>query len=191
MLHIVIDDIVKEFNNYLKPLVGFDEKILLMAGDISKHEKQEDTSDQNTIQNNLVLTLVNVEEEHTLKNNFPQLEENGRFVQYQPKIHLNLYLLFSANFERYSEGLKHLSYVLQFFQIHKKLTLEDPASKQKFFLYFNLLNTGFEQLNNLWMVLGSKYILSVLYKARLVVLQESSANGGLSIVEIEEKEKLN
>lgn len=191
MLNNIINNIVDEFNNYLKPLVGFDQQILLMAGDISKHEKQEDIGEHNTIQNNLVLTLVNIEEENTLRNNFPQFEENGRYIQYQPKLHLNLYLLFSANFERYDEGLKHISFVLQFFQIHQKLVLTDTVTNSKYFLYFNLQNTGFEQLNNLWMVLGSKYILSVLYKARIVVIQESPAKGGLSIVEVQDTEKQN
>jgi hypothetical protein len=76
-----------QLNEYIEPLAGDAEVIL---GNIGMHE----LPDQNQLKDKVVITLVNTEEESTLKN-FPHNQKNGNLISYiHNPVHLNLYLLF-------------------------------------------------------------------------------------------------
>jgi hypothetical protein len=136
----------------------------------------------------IYLTLVNIEEETSLKNNYPVQRIGSNIVELDPSVHMNLYLLFSANPTNYEEGLKQISRVIEFFQFNRvmNVTLND----QSYEVRFNLYNIGFENLNNLWTVLGGRYLPSVIYKARLLMFQETPPTVGPAIVEVEGTESL-
>jgi Pvc16 N-terminal domain len=189
MVHTVLNKIKEDFNNFLIPPIRAATK--LMVGDISKHEKENDGGVPDaSIENNIVLTLVNIEEENTLKNNYPIRKEDTAFITQRPTLYLNLYLLFTANFAVYEESLKHLGYVLQFFQKENKISFTDSFGNT-YNLLFSLHNIGFENMNNLWMVLGNRYIPSVIYKVRLVFIQEAPPVRGTVITAIDTNEQLN
>ena len=122
------------------------------------------------------ITLVNVEEEPTLRN-LPTVERLGGALQRQePPIHLNLYLLFSFEFLTYETSLLHLSNTIGLFQEKRVYTAANasvtnpfPAGLEK--LIFELHNMNFEALNNLWGVMGGAYFPSVIYKVRMVRIQ--------------------
>lgn len=124
----------------------------------------------------LGLTLVNLEEERTSQP-LPQLKPTtaGQVAKSNPKIRLNLHLLFSANFENnYDEALKHLAYIITFFQARNVFTpqthpgLADGIEK----LVVEMMSLGLEQQNNLWAALGAKYRPSVVYKMRMLLLED-------------------
>ena len=191
MLHKVLEEIATRFNDFLLPQSGGSNSLFkLIVGDISKNENAQDSDTADSIQNNIVLTLVNIEEEHSLKNNYPIRQDDTAFISQKPTLYLNLYLLFTANFDRYEESLKHLGYVLQFFQMNNKISFTD-AFGNTYNLLFSLHNIGFENMNNLWMVLGNRYMPSVIYKVRLVFIQESPPNQGKVITNIDTNEQLN
>jgi len=122
------------------------------------------------------ITLVNVEEEPALRN-LPTVERIGGVLQRQePPIHLNIYLLFSFEFQTYETSLLHLSNTIGLFQEKRVYTAATasvtnpfPAGLEK--LIFELHNTNFEALNNLWGVMGGAYFPSVIYKVRMVRIQ--------------------
>jgi hypothetical protein len=129
------------------------------------------------ITDNIVLSLINIEEEYTLKNE-PAIEKVGTArIRRNPPIYFNLYLLFSATIQNYDEGLKYLSRVIEFFQNKKFFTPDE---------YPGLVGTGiqrlvpefhdlsFEQYYNLYSVLGSKLFPNALYKVRLIGIQASA-----------------
>jgi hypothetical protein len=65
---------------------------------------------------NIVLTLVNIEEESTLKNQSPQKRPFLKSAVYQnPPVYLNLYILFTCNYsgDHYQLALRRLSYIIQ------------------------------------------------------------------------------
>jgi hypothetical protein len=187
MLLPVLKDIALRFNS--SQIVASGGK-RLMLGDIAKHEKERDTpGGGDTIQNNLVLTLVSVEEESSLKNNYPTRQEEAISLNQKPTLFLNLYLLFSANFDDYEEALKHLGYVLSFFQANTRISFSD-ASGDTYNLNFTLHNIGFESLHNLWTVLGGAAKPSVVYKARLIFIQGSPLNGAGLVTHIQSNEHL-
>ncbi len=75
------------------------------------------------LENQLVLTLVNVEEEKALKNSRATAGEAPGVVLYRnPPLHLNLLLLFTANYRNYETALRRLTQVLTFFQGKRHFT---------------------------------------------------------------------
>jgi hypothetical protein len=122
------------------------------------------------------LTLVNVEEERTVKTQTTAvMDDGGRISHVNPDIKLNLYMLVSANFANYSTALEHLSAVIRFFQARNVFNPKNsptlPESIGK--LVAELYTINFEQQNHLWGYLGAKYIPSVVYRLRLLAIQEA------------------
>jgi len=125
--------------------------------------------------NNLGMALVNIEEERVLKSQESITRSlDDRFVKMNPEIKLNLYVLIAAHFSDYSSGLKMLSAAISFLQGKNVFTpTNTPAMNgtiEK--LIVELYSMNFEQQNHLWGSLGSKFLPSVLYKVRLVAIQE-------------------
>jgi hypothetical protein len=130
-------------------------------------------SDENNIESdNLLITIVRIEEESTLKN-FPnqKLVENGGTFKLDkrfPKIHLNYYLLFSCTLQ-YDKAVAVIYKAIKFFQNQRKFAFS--ADEDDIELNMELCSPSFEQLNNIWGMLGGKQIPSVLYKARVSALE--------------------
>lgn len=144
---------------------------------------------------NLVLSLVNIEQESSLKNaSVYQRNEAVAIYENQP-VHLNLYVLVSANFNSgtppnngYLLALKRLSLAIKFFQgksvftpASSALSLPAPLNDlsnpeiNSLKLVLELHSLSFEQVNHLWGSLGGRQIPSVLYKVRMVTISERSA----------------
>lgn len=132
------------------------------------------SNNNNTLENRIVLTLANLEEEKTLKNGKNITELGNIKIAHPSPIHLNLYLLFSMRFTDYDSAIKHLSSVLHFFQQRPVFTRNNtptlPVGLDK--LAFDLVTMGFEQQNHLWAVFGGKHYPSVLYRAKMIQVLE-------------------
>jgi Pvc16 N-terminal domain len=139
------------------------------------------------------ITLVNVEEDRISKRPEPTRRLTDNTIVYEnPTIYLNLFLLFSVNLSSYPESLKRLSYIIQYFQYKNVFTtlnspgLPDGIDK----LILDLSTLSFQDMNNLWGILGSKYLPSVMYKLRLIKISEEFAQGDAALIhEIEIKDK--
>lgn len=170
--------IISQLNQYIPPLAGANEVVL---GNIALNE----APDQNDIRNKVVLSLVNIEEESTLKNT-PIQQNSPAGVRYvYPTVFLNLYVLFTANYPQdYDTALIRLSSVIRFFQGRKsfdinstqplpaRLDIENPEDAD-IYVTLDLYSMTFEQVNHLWGSLGGKQMPFVMYKLRLVKLQEN------------------
>jgi len=181
--------IVGEIDNYIKTKVSLPSGAKIVLDNIAKLQ---DNSGGGGSANKIILSLVNVEEDRLSKNpdNYYKTDDNKVIYKNSP-VYLNLYCLFAYNhsendselINNYEEALKYISYVVQFFQHRNVFTplnspSLDPGIEK---LLMELTTLGFEQLNHLWAVLGGKYLPSVLYKMRLVVIDESlqTASGEL------------
>lgn len=127
------------------------------------------------LQNNLVISLVNIEEEKALRyakttTVIPgQNPNDSRVITHNPVIFLNLFVLFSSNHSNYRIALNQLSAVINFFQRKLVFTGAEVGEAERLDkIVFELYSTTFEQMNHLWGVLGGKYIPSVLYKVRVL-----------------------
>lgn len=183
----MIDELLKHvednINAYLKSKLGGD-SLVIMADIAKQMTSTEGAGDEDR---GVYLTLVNIEEETCLKNNYPMQKIGSSIIELRPSVHINLFLLFSANPDDYGEGLKQISRVIEFFQFNKVMNI---TLNQSYEIRFNLYNIGFENLNNLWTVLGGRYLPSVIYKARLLMYQETPPTVGPAIIEVEGAESL-
>ena len=128
----------------------------------------------------IVISLINIQEETSLRNtsNVRRTPLGTEYIE--PPVFVNLYLLFAFDFAKYDTALAHLSRTIEFFQARRWFSAENgtaqnpfPTELQK--LTFEMVNLGFEEVNNLWSVLGGTYLPSVVYKVRLLRIQAADA----------------
>ena len=152
----------------------------------------------------IVISLVNIEEESSLKNgqSFSKWPDGKARYENRP-IYLNLYVLFTANFpggvppnNGYVHALKRLSLVIEFFQGKTVFTpatssiplppeLSDLANPDiaSLQLKLEMYTLTFEQINHLWGSLGGRQIPFVMYKVRMVSITERSIRREVPLIE--------
>jgi len=112
--------------------------------------------------------------------------DDKQFFKLNPPVELDLFILFVAHKKDYRTALRDLSDVISFFQANPvfdqqknpslNATVLEPDKKPWQLierLVFNLHTLSFEQQNNLWAMLGSKYIPSVVYKMKMITVFET------------------
>jgi uncharacterized protein DUF4255 len=170
MLDSAVRFLAGEVNLYLKRRTA-SELVKVVPGGLA-----DDSGKWAVAEGSIGLALVNVEEERVLRAQIPdRVLLNGSHVVLQPALKLNLHLVFAARHGNYEHALRYLSYLLTFFQAHPSFTPDEypalDAGIEK--LNLELLSYGPEQLNQLWAYIGTKYLPSVVYRARLVALQDA------------------
>ncbi|NET31554.1 MAG: DUF4255 domain-containing protein [Cyanothece sp. SIO1E1] len=132
----------------------------------------------------IVMSLINVQEETTLKNSPHYRLEKGRTIYRNPPVNLNLFVLFSVlHSEQYDTALKRLARVIEFFQWKKEFSFTTTPGPnglaQDVRVLPDLYTLTFDQLNHLWGVLGGRQVPFVMYRTRLVTLdaQKRQAEG--------------
>ena len=120
-----------------------------------------------------MLSLVNLEEERALKNGRTAATLGAGDVAYTNRpFHLNLFLLFTANYRNYGTALRRLAQVLTFFQGKQKFTFANSPGPNlpqggivEFSLAMDLLSLSFEEVNHLWGFLGTRQSPSAIFRA--------------------------
>lgn len=137
--------------------------------------------------NGVIISLVNIEEESTLKNK-PATRRNavGGIDYINPPVFLNLYVLICSNpgEDKYLDALNILSGVIRFFQIRntfsiststssvQPITGDEPEDLMSMRLNVELYTLTFEQINHLWGALGGRQLPFVMYKVRLAQIYD-------------------
>ena len=170
MLDVAVSFLADQFNAYLLRRTGSASLGQVVPGGILD-EKGNLAIASGTI----TLSLINIEEERVLREQVPtRIFSNGREMVLQPELKLNLTLLFAARMNDYPLTLKALSNVLTFFQSHPFFSADDyPALDPRIGkIVMELYSVSPETLNQIWASVGAKYQPSVLYRARLVTIQD-------------------
>jgi hypothetical protein len=147
--------------------------------------------------NCVVMTLVNLTEEATLKNIPSFLKENDTISYKNPPVFINVYVLFVARMQKYHQSLLYLSQIIKYFQGKSVFTAQnipDTNSKldssSEFRIIMELQSLSFEQVNYLWSTLGGKQHPFVCYKIRLLQIERDSTKetrGIITDIQIEER----
>lgn len=138
-----------------------------------------DGSVAQNIDEKIVFFLTNLDEESTLKNSINRSSNpiSGSFAQMNPTLHLNMQLLFCANFDSsmYIEGLSYLSALIRFFQINKRIVFDNTRSSGHHAnrLSFELCKLDSTELSHLWSAIGSKLMPSVVYKVGMLIFDDA------------------
>lgn len=188
MIHLALEHIIAELNSYLSVKISESERV------IANNLLTQDGSLQSGIDDKIILSLVNTEEERIAKDpNIYHKQPDGSLKIKKPEIKLNLYILVIPYFPSdYNEAMKMISLMIGFFQKKNKFTPAntpdlDPRLRN---ITMEMVTMNMEQLNHLWASLGAKYTPSVLYKMRLVSIADDEIEGtGEPIKEIYINEK--
>jgi len=170
----MINEVLTILKNQLNGSEGLQDVLddIAVVDDIAKHD--DDTSG---LENKVVITLLNVEEESTLKNrsryNKVQISENPTQFDMKmesPPAYLNLYVMIAAHRATYVNALANISKVIEVFQTNNVLEYLDPDDEREndFKFRIELHTVPFEQLSYIWGLLGGKVMPSVLYKISVI-----------------------
>lgn len=175
MLFEIAQIITEQVNQYLEDS-GLDRSVILE--NIAILDSQNENADELT--DKVALTLISFHEETTLKNIPNNTFEPDRVLRKNPVIHLNLFMLFSANRNTYNKSLKDISKVIEFFQGKKVFTQTNTvydrdsismADITNFKFTIELYTPTFEELNFIWGTLGGRQLPSALYKLSIVQIE--------------------
>ncbi len=185
--------LAEQLNSYLKTTDGN----AGLASDFTKLKNVAHlTDDEVKNLDNVLITLVNISEEFTMKNN-PNFAKQGEQVNYRnAPLNLNLYVLFSVcNTSSYEKSLIFLSHIISFFQGKNTFTKQNsPTTKDDmgdFRLILDIYSPTFEQANYLWSTLGGKQLPYVMYRVRLVEIFRDNVTESRGVIkQIEFNERL-
>lgn len=117
-------------------------------------------------ENKVLVTLLNIERE--------PFSASSQIVGRQ-KLSLNILVIFSCHFSNsnYSEAIRFLDLIITYFEENYTLEAQniyDGNNKIKIEIETNNL----EKVQNIWSTIGAKYLPSVIYKLRLIVVDSNS-----------------
>ena len=189
MINKAINFIRKELNTYVKNYMLQDPEVITHFSDYiqltNMLEPDSETSGTPVKPNKIGLTLINIEEERITKAQVPvRLGPDGKLGKSNPELKLNLYLLFSANADTnisadgYIASLKLIDAVIAFFQHKNVFTLENSPALDSSIgrMMFDMHSFPVEQQSYVWGALGAQYLPSVVYKARIIVVQQAQSS---------------
>lgn len=174
MIYEALQIIADEVNVYFKqkfPEIGDEVVLNNIALADSDHESAAEMA------NKIVLTLLTIDEESTLRNVPNRIHINNRTQFLNEKVNLNLYLLFSGNKTYYKDSLSFISNVIAFFQGKNLFTNANTSITtsmgvvESFRFTLELYTPTFEDLNYIWGTLGNRQYPSALYKLSLVTIE--------------------
>ncbi len=137
----------------------------------------------------IVLSIINIEEDTTARNPNVYIPQTNPPQKYNnPSQHLVLSILFTAynkeqKKEKYEDGIKKLEHVMHCFQEERVFfidvgTMVNPNVVK---VILDMESLKISELNQLWSMLGNKYMPSVLYKMRLISVQHTQGEEGAVI----------
>ncbi len=170
MIDKILETIREEIQNFFENKIGVtgseDKIILSPLGSV----QDKSPSEENYVKMCLIRIENDLENMSTL--NRP-VTGKDRVTYYNKPIKLNLYVFFAASFKNYTESLKFISYIISFFQSKKVFTsVNTPGLKTDEKIRMDLYNQTVEDQNQLWGMTGGNFCPSVMYKLRMVLIDE-------------------
>lgn len=140
----------------------------------------------------MILSLVNIEEDRTLKNQtlYKEYSGNGNTIEKykKPSQNLILSLLFTSynkDQAKYAEGLDKLEYIIKCLQYNnvfyydstnlvEQTEVSENQAKSMNKIILDMVSLKSEHLNQMWSYLGGRYMPSVLYSMRMIRIQNEN-----------------
>ena len=173
MIDFALNYIKETLNDHFKSELSATEDKVVLSNLVKA-----DGSFTKDVESKIVFFLISLDEESTLKNNSSRYSGSGdgSFGHKSPTLHLNMNILFCANFDStlYTEGLKYLSALIRFFQINRKINIDQlgTSTQRSKSLSFELCQLDYAQISHVWSAIGSKLMPSVLYKVGLLAFDD-------------------
>lgn len=190
MIEGTISFVEQSLNAYLQHKMQFKEERV-----ISSNLVEQDGSMAIRDDNKVVISLVDIDQESIMRNSSRyQTRPDGTKQAAFPSVHLNLFLMVSCFFpsSNYKEGLKYLSNIILFFQGRPVFTNTTHPQLNKYNiekLSFEMYHPDYQARNNLWTILGIKYLPSVIYKVKMLSFSDDLLREELPAITALENEK--
>ncbi len=149
------------------------------------------SDDATKVEDKVVMTLLRLEEESTLKNIPSYKIKDDKTEYFNPPVNLNLFVLFSANCDTYDKSLRSISRVIEFFQGKKVFTSGNTIYNRTnvsldvleyFKFILEMYTPGFEELNNIWGTLGGRQLPSVIYKVQIIQIKQDKKLAAAQVI---------
>jgi hypothetical protein len=159
-------------NQELKVTFGFNDNRVVASSLVNP-----DGSMPSNAENKIVISVVNLEHETFMKSGGNYVTDGAmNYGKIAPPVYLNLYLLVSANYDsnNYIEANKVLSAIIGVFQanpyFNRQTNPEMQVPLEK--LTMEIFNLPINELSHIWSGIGAKYVPSIIYKVRMLTIQE-------------------
>jgi hypothetical protein len=171
MLEAAIGLIATQLNQALRSAFHVSEDLVVVSNLVDLNGNPPTTAG-----NKLVVFVANIERETVVAGQGMRAAVGGgerdAVAQTSAAVHLNLMLMFAANFggNQYTEALKFIAATVAFFQgralfDHHNSPDLDPRIER---LVLDMESLDLSELAQLWGILGGKYVPSVLYRMRMI-----------------------
>lgn len=155
-----------------------------------------DDSAATTLNDTIILSLINMSEENTMKNWPNQRTVGNTTVVKQPVIHMNLYVMFCVDrgSTKYNTELSDLSKIINFFQGKKVFTQSNTiynhainsinplANIDNFKFHVEMYTPTFEEQSYIWGSLGGKQRPCAIYKVSVVQFESTVAQTQAGVI---------
>ena len=190
MILTALEFIKKELETYM---ADREQDVLYAIGDIVDLKALEEPLPGTS---HITLMLTGVEEERREgKRPYFIPTEDKQFARLNPPVELDLFLLFVAHSAAYKTALRDLASVVSFFQANPVFaeqqypalneSVTDPVNKPWQLierLSFKLYGLSFEQQNNLWAMLGTKYKPCIMYKVNMLTIFDLKPKDKVAVI---------
>lgn len=182
MIDQALHTVKEQLNQFLRLRFDLAEDMVVLSYVINQ-----DGSVATQDENKIIFSLVDISEETFAQKGSQYRTSNfGEYVA-KPDLHLNLQVIFTAFFNpnNYTEALKFISSVIEFFHSKPVFTAQNsPALADKGIekLHFEIFHLDSNSKNNLWATIGGKYMPSIIYKVRMIKIQDQAIQGLLDSI---------
>jgi hypothetical protein len=143
----------------------------------------------NGVNADVIISLINIEENRISSDQHNYIRKDGGIIMKNPAIHLYLTILITSvrRAGAYGMSLQDLQNVIGVFQ--KKFVFDHVntptlnANIEK--LILDMVSLNLQQLHEIWSVLGGRYFPSVVYRIRMVTIDNLIGDPGPLINQIE------
>jgi hypothetical protein len=182
MIDRALEVVAARLNQHLRYRLQSDEDLVVIANVVGS-----DGTPAAEIDDKLALFVVNIEKDAlTQSGRVAAIGAGGRVAQRHEPLHLNVYVMLAAGYGagNYGQALKLVSHAMRYLQAnpvldHRTAPELDHGLER---LVLDVENLGTQELSHLWGVLGGRYLPSVLYRMRTVVLLPDGVVGEVAPV---------
>jgi hypothetical protein len=175
MIHNLLPIVCSELNSYFKSKHSTAEDRVVLSNLINQ-----DGTVAMEGGNMVVCSLVNLEEETTLKSTAGLSATGGSYASISPNIYVNLTVIFSSFFsgKNYVEALKFLSSTIYFFQSKPVFNSNNTPGLSGNInkACFDLTTLSYHDLNSIFQMLGAKYMPSAVYRVRMLTFSSDNVD---------------
>lgn len=176
MIASVLQYIRLQLEDYLKRETETDDSLVKIAG-LGAHGSTSPVPD-----NGLTISVVNIENDKRIAHHATPVRDRPYLSVAPFYLDISFLLSSSVNADEYLQGLHLLSVAMNFFQNNPLFTTGLPAGLEK--LPVELVSIDMDRMNGLWLASGRAYRPSVMYKLRMLRMNDTDYEVLPPVVEI-------